>query len=77
MRDSAVPFSPSADYSGWGDSMVERILDGDLLAVHRTTEANNGDIVVARIEDEVIAPVQAALVTSTLLPENWTSRQSS
>jgi repressor LexA len=29
------------------------ILDGDLLAVHRTPEARNGQIVVARIDDEV------------------------
>ena len=29
------------------------ILDGDLLAVHRTPEAHNGQIVVARIDDEV------------------------
>jgi repressor LexA len=29
------------------------ILDGDLLAVHKTPEASNGQIVVARIEDEV------------------------
>ena len=29
------------------------ILDGDLLAVHRTPEARDGQIVVARIEDEV------------------------
>ena len=29
------------------------ILDGDLLAVHRTPEARNGQIVVARVEDEV------------------------
>jgi repressor LexA len=29
------------------------ILDGDLLAVHRTSEARSGQIVVARIEDEV------------------------
>ncbi len=28
------------------------ILDGDLLAVHRTPEARNGQIVVARLEDE-------------------------
>jgi repressor LexA len=49
-------FSPSADYllQVRGDSMIEcGILDGDLLAVHRTTNVNNGDIVVARIEDEV------------------------
>jgi len=29
------------------------ILDGDLLAVHRTPEARNGQIVVARLDDEV------------------------
>jgi repressor LexA len=29
------------------------ILDGDLLAVHRTPEARNGQIVVARLGDEV------------------------
>jgi repressor LexA len=29
------------------------ILDGDLLVVHRTPEARNGQIVVARLDDEV------------------------
>ena len=29
------------------------ILDGDLLAVHKTNQARNGQIVVARIEEEV------------------------
>ncbi|WP_068763942.1 transcriptional repressor LexA, partial [Oleiphilus sp. HI0066] len=29
------------------------ILDGDLLAVHKTEQAKNGQVVVARIEDEV------------------------
>ena len=29
------------------------ILDDDLLAVHRTTQALNGQVVVARLEDEV------------------------
>jgi repressor LexA len=29
------------------------ILDGDLLAVHQTARAENGRIVVARLEDEV------------------------
>jgi repressor LexA len=49
-------FRPAADYflRVTGDSMIGvGIFDEDLLAVHRTTEANNGDIVVARIEDEV------------------------
>ena len=52
----ATFFNPAADYllSVRGDSMVEiGILDGDLLAVHKTKNVNNGDIVVARIEDEV------------------------
>ncbi|RLA49403.1 MAG: LexA repressor [Gammaproteobacteria bacterium] len=49
-------FKPAADYflQVRGDSMIEvGILDGDLLAVHSTPVANNGDIVVARIDDEV------------------------
>ena len=53
--DSAL-FKPRADYllRVRGMSMRDAgILDGDLLAVHRTTEAHDGQIVVARIEDEV------------------------
>jgi repressor LexA len=49
-------FKPQADYflRVQGDSMIDiGILDGDLLAVHSTPVANSGDIVVARIEDEV------------------------
>jgi len=49
-------FKPRADYFlvVQGDSMMEAgILDGDLLAVHSTRVASNGDIVVARIEEEV------------------------
>lgn len=49
-------FSPHADYllRVRGLSMINAgILDGDLLAVHRSSEARNGQIVVARIEDEV------------------------
>ena len=52
----ATFFSPNADYllQVRGDSMIEcGIMDGDLLAVHKTQNVNNGDIVVARIEDEV------------------------
>ncbi|MCA1789252.1 MAG: repressor LexA, partial [Thioalkalivibrio sp.] len=37
-----------------GDSMRDAgILDGDLLAVRQSPEARNGQIVVARLEDEV------------------------
>jgi repressor LexA len=49
-------FSPRADYllRVRGTSMTGAgILDGDLLAVHRTAEARPGQIVVARVEDEV------------------------
>jgi len=49
-------FSPRADYllKVRGNSMTGAgILDGDLLAVHKTGEARNGQIVVARLEDEV------------------------
>lgn len=49
-------FSPRADYflRVSGMSMKDAgIIDGDLLAVHRTTEARQDQIVVARIDDEV------------------------
>ncbi len=49
-------FQPRADYllRVRGDSMINAgIFDGDLLAVHKTQQATNGQIVVARIEDEV------------------------
>ncbi|NQZ31936.1 MAG: repressor LexA [Oceanospirillaceae bacterium] len=49
-------FNPSADYllRVQGTSMKDiGIMDGDLLAVHQCKEARNGQIVVARIDDEV------------------------
>jgi repressor LexA len=49
-------FSPSADYllRVSGMSMKDAgILDGDLLAVHATDQVRNGQIVVARIGEEV------------------------
>ena len=49
-------FQPRPDYllRVTGDSMIDAgILDGDLLAVHRTPDARSGQIVVARINDEV------------------------
>ena len=48
-------FRPAADFllRVRGDSMQDAdILDRDLLAVHRTNHARNGQIVVARIGDE-------------------------
>ena len=69
-------FSPNADYllQVRGDSMIEcGILDGDLLAVHRTQNVNTDDIVVARIEDEVTVKrlkKSRSRYQITLLPEN-------
>ena len=69
-------FRPSADYllRVQGDSMCEvGILDGDLLAVHRCQEAENGAIVVARVDDEVtVKRLQRGRKKHelTLLPEN-------
>jgi repressor LexA len=70
----ADTFRPRADYllRVHGDSMQDAgILDGDLLAVHRTVQAENGQIVVARIDDEVTVKrfrQRGAIVR--LLPEN-------
>ncbi|HET6655704.1 MAG TPA: transcriptional repressor LexA [Gammaproteobacteria bacterium] len=49
-------FRPQAHYllRVHGESMIDAgIFDGDLLAVHRKAEAANGQIVVARLDDEV------------------------
>ncbi|WP_350306427.1 transcriptional repressor LexA [Photorhabdus viridis] len=49
-------FKPSADFllRVSGMSMKDiGIMDGDLLAVHKTQDVRNGQIIVARIEDEV------------------------
>ena len=49
-------FRPSADFllRVRGDSMKNiGILEGDLLAVHKVEQASNGQIVVARVEDDV------------------------
>lgn len=51
-----VFFSPAPDYllRVKGDSMRdEGILHGDLIGVHRTTDARSGQIVVARIDEEI------------------------
>ncbi|MFT3898452.1 MAG: transcriptional repressor LexA [Thermomonas sp.] len=51
-----VLFSPAPDYllKVKGDSMRdEGIFDGDLIGVHRTSTARSGEIVVARLDDEI------------------------
>ena len=55
-----------------GHSMRDAgILDGDLLAVHRTPEAQNGQIVVARMGDEVtVKRFKRKGHLVSLLPEN-------
>ncbi len=69
-------FSPAADYflRVSGDSMIDiGIFDDDLLAVHKTTEVKDGDVVVARIDDEVtVKRLRRGKDRSrlTLLPEN-------
>lgn len=67
-------FTPRADYllKVRGMSMRDAdILDGDLLAVHRTTEARSGQIVVARVHDDVtVKRLRRRGATVELLPEN-------
>ncbi|WP_028766849.1 transcriptional repressor LexA [Shewanella fidelis] len=49
-------FRPAADFllRVRGDSMKNiGILEGDLLAVHKVEQARNGQVVVARVEDDV------------------------
>lgn len=55
-----------------GSSMKDAgICDGDLLAVHKTSDARQGQIVVARVDDEVtVKRLRRKGHTVTLLPEN-------
>jgi repressor LexA len=67
-------FNPRADYllKVRGMSMRDAgILEGDLLAVHRTSEARSGQIVVARLGNEVTVKRFKRLGNQVqLLPEN-------
>lgn len=67
-------FTPRADYllRVRGLSMKDiGILEGDLLAVHRTERIRNGQIVVARLEDEVtVKRFQRDSHQVTLMAEN-------
>lgn len=56
VRIDPAMFRPAPDYllRVTGESMIDAgIRDGDLLAVRRTTDAQTGQIVVARVNDEV------------------------
>jgi repressor LexA len=67
-------FTPRADYllRVRGLSMRDAgILEGDLLAVHRSEEARSGQIVVARLADEVtVKRLRRRGHSVQLLPEN-------
>ena len=67
-------FSPRADYllKVRGMSMRDAgIHDGDLLAVHKTGEARSGQVVVARLNDEVtVKRLRRRGALIELLPEN-------
>ena len=67
-------FAPAPDYllKVQGDSMRdEGILDGDLIGVHRTSDARSGQIVVARIDEEITVKVlKLAAGRVQLLPCN-------
>ena len=69
-----VMFSPTPDYllRVQGDSMRDDgIFDGDLVAVHRTRDARDGQVVVARIDGEVtIKRLQLRRDRIHLLPRN-------
>ena len=69
-----VLFSPSPDYllKVQGDSMRdEGIFDGDLIGVHRTRDARSGQIVVARVDDEItVKLLKVGKDRIRLLPRN-------
>ena len=71
---AAELFSPAPDYllRVQGESMRDAgILDGDLLAVRRTQDVFNGQIVVARLDDEVtVKRFRRRADCVELLPEN-------
>jgi repressor LexA len=69
-----VFFSPAPDYllKVKGDSMRdEGIFDGDLIGVHRTRDARSGQIVVARVDDEItVKLLKISQERIRLLPRN-------
>lgn len=72
LEASLFPRRPDYLLKVKGMSMRDAgIMDGDLLAVQKTAEARNGQIVVARIEDEVtVKRLRRTRNTIELLPEN-------
>ncbi|MDB5888586.1 MAG: repressor LexA [Rhodocyclales bacterium] len=74
VRVDPAMFEPRADFllRVRGLSMIDiGILEGDLLAVHRTSEVRDGQIIVARIDDEVtVKRLRRRKGLVELLPEN-------
>lgn len=74
-RVDPAMFRPRAHYllTVQGMSMKDAgILDGDLLAIHRTPEVRNGQIIVARLDDDEVTVKRYRQKGSEvwLLPEN-------
>ena len=73
LLDRAL-FMPAPDYmlEVKGDSMRDDgILDGDLIGVHRTSDARSGQTVVARLDDEItVKRLQIGRDRIRLLPRN-------
>src|SRR5688572_12160836 len=67
-------FFPVPDYllKVKGDSMRDDgIFDGDLIGVHRTSEARSGDIVIARVDEEItVKRLKVGKDGIRLLPRN-------
>jgi len=67
-------FAPAPDYllKVQGDSMRDDgIFDGDLVGVHRTNQARSGEIVIARVDDEItIKRLKMGKDRIYLLPRN-------
>jgi repressor LexA len=74
VRIEPALFKPRADYllRVRGQSMRDAgILNGDLLAVHKTSDATSGQIIVARIDNDVtVKRFQRRGNAVQLLPEN-------
>jgi repressor LexA len=74
VRIDPAMFSPEPHYLLRVEGMSMKdvgILDGDLVAVHRTPEVRNRQIIVARLEDEVtVKRYRQEGKTVWLLPEN-------
>ena len=72
MEASLFPRRPDYLLKVRGMSMRDAgILDGDLLAVQKTKEAKNGQIVIARLGDDVtVKRLRRTRTTIELIPEN-------